>query len=177
MRQKIIRISDTSKRIVAACIDGYLHNMKECLEKITKVKFDYLNGVAMLPVDGDPNGLVTSLDNQNDNHKVAISLLGKTSGNDYKRIWSNIHNSNNNLKLPSYYLFAKDRAAVEDVIITLDSTIDHEASLQENVDDDLVEEVEAYLVLPLNEETNLDTAIISISICIAWWVLQVHRAN
>ena len=186
MRQRRTRMSDISKRILAACIDrkefnkdtdGYLHEneslgieilnlidgVKENLEKLIKLKFDDLHHVAMVPVDGDPNGLITSLDNQNVNHKVAISLLGETSAKGYERIRTSIQNSTSQLNLPSYYKLTKYRPAIEDVLISLEATEDQNDTLQGNGNDDLVEETEMPSVIPLNESASLDSALIHIS--------------
>ena len=109
MRERRKRMAAIAKVVISACIDRkefqkgsdeYMHDnkvlaveilnlldgMKEYIETKTKVRFNDVEEIALVPRPNDREGLITELDTQKKEHKVAIALLGETSQKEYHRM-------------------------------------------------------------------------------------------
>eukprot|EP00957_Ditylum_brightwellii_P081069 6166016-Ditylum_brightwellii.AAC.1 len=77
--------------------------------------------------DDDDDGLIEEADEKS--KQAAVSILSKSTGLGYERIWKSIANVCN-VKLPSKYIMEKERPAVEKMkIVPAGSTYD-ECALQ-----------------------------------------------
>ena len=144
MRQKKMRSFDLSKSVLSACIDrkqykefgaDYLENNKElgvdCLnlldslknsiEKKMKMSFQDLQDAPIESVPNDPQGLITTLDEKKDSHKLAIAILCSSSRRGYNRLR---YNMDTFVSIPTYKELVKDRPPISgfDLKVNVSST-------------------------------------------------------
>ena len=77
-----------------------------------KLDFSTLEEDPISPVDKDSEGLVVTLEESNDTHRLAIVLLCGSSESGYSRLR---HNIGSFASLPLYYIFIKDKVLYEKV--------------------------------------------------------------
>ena len=132
MRQKNLRTSDLSKLILSACIDrsqyrkfgadyvknnkdlavdvlNLLDSVKNTIEKKMKMNLESLQDAPIEAVPNDPEGLITTLDENNDSHKLAIAVLCSSSRRGYKRLK---YKMDTFVALPTYEELTKDRPPI-----------------------------------------------------------------
>ena len=103
---------------LAVDILNLLDGVKEYLESLLQIKLDTLQDSPMAPVENDPQGTITSLDYDNADHKLAISLLGETSKKGYERVRKTA-NENPNVDVPSFHTLTKNRPDVEEIVLNI----------------------------------------------------------
>lgn len=84
-----------------------------------KLDFSTLEDMCISPVDNDSEGLITTLEESNDTHKLAIALLCGSSESGYSRLR---HTVESFASLPSYYMLTKDRPKVSPVSYGISSS-------------------------------------------------------
>ena len=132
MKQKQIRTSDLSKKLLAACINRreykklgpeYLKNneelaidiinlldyMKSTIQSKLKLKFIELEDAPIASVPNDNQGLIATLDKNKQTHKLAIALLSGSSLKGYERMRFNMETF---VSLPSYFVLTKGRPPI-----------------------------------------------------------------
>ena len=150
MRERRRRMGELSRVVLGACIergrfkkdsDEYMYKnkklvvdainlldgMKEYILSKTKVDENELDSVAVIPVENDSEGLISELDENKKEHKLAIKLLCETTRRGYDRMR---HSMNEFVKLPSYHLLTKDRPKIVPLLIhpmeRIDSNVTNE---------------------------------------------------
>ena len=143
MKEKKLRTNDLAKTILAACITrkeykkngsqylnentqlavdvlNILDDIKNTLQSKLRIDFKVLEDEPVPPAANDDEGLINSLDESNEKHKLAIILLCGSSQTDYTRMK---HNMESFMSLPSYYMLTKDRPSISPVTYTLSSPL------------------------------------------------------
>ena len=175
MRQRRVRMAKVGKIVLGACIersefkantDEYLHNniqlgvevlnlldgVKEYVQSKMKVHFDSLTHLAVTPIENDTEGVISKLDEKNEKHKLAITLLGETTTRGYQRVRNSIATYTD---LPSYYMISKDRPKMIPIEIQPLAPFDDTPVLDF---DDMQQQV-----LDVNEDFDIEVALQQIS--------------
>ena len=166
MRQKKLRTNDFCKKIFAACIDrkqfkkkgtdyiidnedlavdmiNLLDNMKNTIQSKMKMNFKDILDVPIAPVPNDIQGSITTLDENKDSHKIAISLMCQSSRRGYQRMRFNMDTF---VSIPTYEELTKNRPAITGYELKISDSV-YTTSVLNNNTPNISEEEELESVL------------------------------
>ena len=142
MKQRQIRMSDLAAKVLGCCVnkkefksdtDNYLQKnhalaidllnlidgMKKFIERKMKINLNEIEDIAMDPLVGDSQGHIGTLDSKNEDHKLAIALLGVTSRDKYTIIAKSMKQYH---PIPSYHKLTKSlRPSISEIKYSLSS--------------------------------------------------------
>ena len=166
MRQKKLRTNDFCKKIFAACINrkqfkkkgtdyiidnedlavdmiNLLDNMKNTIQSKMRMNFKDILDVPIAPVPNDIQGSITTLDENKDSHKIAISLMCQSSRRGYQRMRFNMDTF---VSIPTYEELTKNRPAITGYELKISDSV-YTTSVLNNNTPNITEEEELESVL------------------------------